>query len=168
MAAVPTAESVKGELLAETIRLHGRGRLRVQGTSMLPGLWPGDLIEVERRSPAEIEGGAIILYARDQRLFAHRVLKKEAREDDCLLVARGDRLSRPDPPVRSEELLGEVIRVEHAGKAFVPARRAGWAAALLRLASRFSDLPAGLLLRLAAPDGSPAGPELAPVSGPCR
>ena len=105
MAAVPTAESAKGELLAETIRLHGRGRLRVQGTSMLPSLWPGDLIEVARRSPAEIEAGAIILYARDQRLFAHRVLKKEAREDDYLLVARGDRLSRPDPPVWSEELL---------------------------------------------------------------
>lgn len=169
MAAVPTAESVKGELLAETIRFHGRGRLRVQGTSMLPGLWPGDVIEVERRAPAEIEAGAIILYARGQRLFAHRVLKKEACEAGYVLVARGDRLFRPDPPVRPEELLGEVIRVERGGRAFAPARRAGWAAAWLRLASRFSDLPAGVLLRLAASNRPSAGqPELAPAPGASR
>lgn len=151
--AVPTAESVQGELLAEIIRLHGRGRLRVQGTSMLPGLWPGDVIEVERRAPAEVEAGAIILYVRDQRLFAHRVLKKEACAGDYLLVARGDRLSRRDPPVRPEELLGEVTRVERAGKLLVPARRAGWAAACLRLVSRFSDLPAGLMLRFRSSQG---------------
>ncbi|HYX69824.1 MAG TPA: S24/S26 family peptidase [Terriglobales bacterium] len=165
MAAVPTAESLQGELLAETILRHGKARLRVQGTSMLPSLWPGDVLEVARRAPAEIETGAIILYRREQRLFAHRVLKKETRADDGCLVARGDRLSRPDPPVRPEELLGEVIRVERAGKAFAPARRASWAAALLRWVSRVSDAPAGLLLRLASPNGPPSRlPELA--SGP--
>lgn len=148
MAAGPTAESVKRELLAETLRLHGRARLRVQGSSMLPALRPGDVLEVERRAPAQVDAGTIILYQRGQRLFVHRVLRKEA--ESGALVARGDRLSRPDPAVRAEELLGEVTWVERGGRGFAPARRAGWSAALLRLASRFSDLPAGLLLRLGA------------------
>jgi hypothetical protein len=148
MAVLPTPESVKCELLAETVRRHGSARLRVQGSSMLPSLRPGDLLRVERRAPAEIEPGAIALYARAQRLFAHRVL---TRNDDGSLVARGDRLPRPDPPVRPEELLGEVTWVERGGSGFAPPRRAGWGAALLRLASRFSDLPAGLLLRFACP-----------------
>ena len=147
MAAAPTPESVQGELLAETVRLHGKARLRVQGTSMLPSLRPGDVLLVERRATAEVEEGAIILYAREQRLFAHRVLKKETRAGRCSLVVRGDRLPRPDPPVLPEQLLGEVTRVERGGTSFAPARRAGWAASLLRLASRFSDLPASLLLR---------------------
>jgi hypothetical protein len=159
MAAEPTAESVRCELLAETIRVHGKARLRVQGTSMLPSLWPGDVLQVERRVPAEVGAGAIILYLREQRLFAHRLLKKDAGG----LVARGDRLPRPDPPLLPEELLGEVTWVERGGRGFAPARRAGWTATLLRLASRFSDLPAGLLLRLgSASDASAHHPELVP------
>ena len=153
MAAVATADSLKAELLADTIRLHGKGRLRVQGTSMLPSLWPGDVLEIARRTPAEVEAGAIILYTRDQRLFAHRVLEKPACGAGGALLTRGDRLSRPDPPVQPHELLGEVTRVERAGQSFIPARRAGWPAALLRLASRFSDVPAGLMLRFRSSQG---------------
>ncbi len=164
MAAVPTPESVKCELLAETIRRQGSARLRVQGSSMLPSLRPGDLLRVERRAPAQIEPGAIVLYTREQRLFAHRVLR---RDPDGNLIARGDRLARPDPPLRPEELLGQVTWVERAGSGFAPARRAGWGAALLRLASRFSDLPAGLLLRFGGRDRG-RGPELVPEPGAPR
>lgn len=167
MAAVPNPEAVPCELLAETVRRHGQARLRVQGTSMLPSLRPGDLLRIERRAPAEIEAGAIVLYLREQRLFAHRVLRKEAGSG--VLVVRGDRLARPDPPVRPQELLGEVTWVERGACGFAPAPRAGWGAALLRLASRFSDLPAGLLLRFASSQGSPARrPELVPGPGTPR
>jgi len=165
LASVPTSDSLKCELLAETVRLHGRTRLRVQGTSMLPSLRPGDLLQIERRSPAEIETGAIVLYGREQRLFTHRVLKKEALG---ALVVRGDRLARPDPPVRPEELLGEVTWVQRGTRGFAPARRPGWGAALLRLVSRFSDLPAGLLLRF-APAATPAPlPQSSPGPDPPR
>ncbi|HXZ28689.1 MAG TPA: S24/S26 family peptidase [Terriglobales bacterium] len=157
MAVVPTPESVRCELLAETVRRHGRARLRVQGTSMLPSLRPGDLLQIECRLPAEIEAGAIVLYAREQRLFAHRLLRKQVLG---ALVVRGDRLARPDPPVRPEELLGEVTWVQRGARGFAPARRPGWGAALLRLVSRFSDLPAGLWLRLACPGARVPLPEV--------
>jgi len=169
MAAAPSAESVKCELLAETLRLHGRARLRVQGSSMLPSLRPGDVLRVERRRPAEVAAGTIILYSREQRLFAHRVLRKEDSGGDSTLLVRGDRLPRPDPPVLPDELLGEVTWVERGGAGFVPARRAGWAAILLRLASRFSELPAGLLLRFGSPNGRRARPaDAVPETDACR
>lgn len=162
MAAALTPESLQCELLAEAIRLHGRARLRVQGTSMLPSLWPGDVLRVERRGSAEVGVGCIVLYRREQRVFAHRVVKK-----DPGLVTRGDRLAHPDPPLRPEELLGEVTWVERGGNGFAPARRAGWAAALLRLVSRVSDLPAGLLLRFGSARDAARLPELVPdLDGP--
>src|SRR6266568_848730 len=49
MDTIPDARSgLKGELFLEVLRTFGSARLRVTGTSMLPSIWPGDILEVDR------------------------------------------------------------------------------------------------------------------------
>ena len=60
---------------------------------------------------AAISPGEIVLYAREGRLVAHRVVGKIDRQDGALLLTRGDRLKTTDPPVRPDELLGRVTHV---------------------------------------------------------
>ena len=40
------------DLDAQVIRQFGELRLKVTGASMLPSVWPGDVLTVRRRSPA--------------------------------------------------------------------------------------------------------------------
>jgi signal peptidase I len=61
-------------LTGEIVRTFGEVRLRVFGTSMVPSILPGDLISVQRAGVSEISIGEIVLYAREERLFAHRVV----------------------------------------------------------------------------------------------
>jgi len=46
------------------------------GASMLPAVWPGDVLSVCRGSSTQALPGDIILFARQGRLFAHRVVEK--------------------------------------------------------------------------------------------
>ena len=55
---------LKGELFRETLKAFGQARLAVTGTSMLPTIWPGDVVEVRRESVAEISAGDVVLCAR--------------------------------------------------------------------------------------------------------
>jgi len=61
-------------LAGEVVRRFGKVRLRVFGTSMLPSILPGDLISVQRAGLSGISSGEIVLYSREGRLFAHRVV----------------------------------------------------------------------------------------------
>jgi len=50
--ACSTARETLGcELAAEVLRSSGRLRLRATGTSMLPAVWPGDVLSVCREVP---------------------------------------------------------------------------------------------------------------------
>src|SRR5258708_31630032 len=68
-----TAHSVKCELAGEVLRSSGRLRLRVTGWSMLPTVMPGDTLIVDLVNGA-VSRGDIVLFNRNQRLFAHRVV----------------------------------------------------------------------------------------------
>jgi signal peptidase I len=99
-------------LAGEVVRRFGKVRLRVFGTSMLPSILPGDLISVQRAGLSGISSGEIVLYSREGRLFAHRVVGRAGSREDSQLITRGDRLSHNDPPVSSSELLGRVTSIE--------------------------------------------------------
>ena len=102
-------------LAGEVVRRFGEVRLRVVGTSMVPSVLPGDLISVQRASVSEICLGEIVLYMREERLFAHRVVGYTGDHQfhgDSRLITRGDRLSHNDPPVSSSELLGRVTFIQ--------------------------------------------------------
>ena len=107
------ASVLRTELAAQVLRGFGRARIRVQGTSMLPSLRPGDEIELQPASAHEIRIGDVIAYRRAGRLFVHRVIKKNSPRE---LVTRGDTLAQPDAPVSESEVFGLVSAVQRDGK----------------------------------------------------
>jgi hypothetical protein len=48
---------LEGQLFLEILKSSGQARLAVTGTSMLPTIWPGDILEVRRQSVAETAPG---------------------------------------------------------------------------------------------------------------
>ncbi|SPF33199.1 Peptidase S24/S26A/S26B, conserved region [Candidatus Sulfopaludibacter sp. SbA4] len=104
--------ATKCELLAEAARQFGRVRLSVTGTSMLPAVWPGDTLSVQREPMVAFRPGQIALFGRDGGLVAHRVV----RNSDSVLITRGDRLRYDDAPVLEEELVGRVVSLVRNGR----------------------------------------------------
>ncbi|HEV2398386.1 MAG TPA: S24/S26 family peptidase [Candidatus Sulfotelmatobacter sp.] len=103
------------DLAAEVLRTNGNLRLGVTGWSMFPAVWPGDTICVERAAINEICEGAVVLFSRDQRLFAHRVVKTATDPQGSYIVTRGDAMRDPDAPVFENELLGRVTGILRNG-----------------------------------------------------
>jgi signal peptidase I len=115
------------ELAAEVARTFGELRLNVTGSSMLPAIWPGDELLVQRRDICEIQPGQVILYRRDGGVVAHRVKARDGER----LITRGDALGQDDLPVGIEEIVGVVVAATRRGRAvkleLTPARRvAAW------------------------------------------
>jgi signal peptidase I len=111
---VAAAENSPACLLQEVVQRFGSARIRVQGSSMLPSIRPGDEIEVQPIPFHEIETGDVIAYRRGDRLFAHRVIGKDPGNNN--LITRGDSLPQADAPVLESELLGSVAAVFRNGE----------------------------------------------------
>jgi|SRR5208337_226110 len=79
-------------------------RLRVHGESMLPTLWPGDVVEITSCSLADVRPGEIVLARHGGRLFLHRLVAATAEG----FVLRGDSMPGADPPFPSDALLGRL------------------------------------------------------------
>jgi hypothetical protein len=135
-------DATKRELAAEVIREFGEVRLRVTGTSMLPAVWPGDVITARRQSVAELSPGQIVLCYRNQTFSVHRVIGKCENG----LITRGDSLAYDDPPFRDAEVLGAVISIDRGGRS-VELSSAWWHGAVSRMVQR-SELCTRMLLRL--------------------
>jgi hypothetical protein len=98
--------SERSGLVADALRLGGRLRLRVHGESMLPTLWPGDVVEIASCSSEDVRPGDIVLARRDGRLYLHRLVAP------CTLTGfrlRGDSMPGPDPRFSPEALLGRLV-----------------------------------------------------------
>lgn len=120
MAAWPEIESTeRAALIAEALRLSGRLRLRVYGESMLPALWPGDIVEVEACGVSEAGRGDIVLAAGCGRLYVHRFL---GHCPDGGFVLRGDSMARPDPVFTPDAFLAKLV------SAASPRRKSGFLA----------------------------------------
>jgi signal peptidase I len=142
--------ALKCEIAAQILRSFGTLRLQVTGLSMLPSVWPGDILFIERRDMREIAEGDIALFARHNRLVAHRVLYKTAVDDRAHAITRGDGVLSSDDPVSQTELLGRVRNILRAGKYVKPSvdlrfwtrvtskiiRRFGWGARILAFLHR--------------------------------
>jgi signal peptidase I len=112
--------AAKCELAGEVLRASGKLRLQVNGWSMLPAILPGDTLLVERADAEAVSEGDIVLYGRQRRLFAHRVISAARDREDRGLVTRGDAMPQPDAPVSHRELLGRVAGVVRRGKMLAP------------------------------------------------
>jgi len=137
---------LKGELFLEVLKSTGQAKLGVTGASMLPAIWPGDILEVHRQSMEEVSPGDVVLFTRRGGFAAHRVMKKTGRPGRRLLITHGDALPAPDEPVSPRELLGRVSAVLRGGRRLEP-RLTRWSRASSWILAR-SDLCVRLVLRL--------------------
>jgi signal peptidase I len=124
---MPDYESaVKCELAGEVLRSFGSLRFAATGWSMLPSLWPGDTLVVNRITPDQVHVGDVVLVGREGRLCAHRVVSMAGDSQNPQWITQGDALPAPDRPVAKDELLGKVSYLIRAGKLIaVPAELNG-------------------------------------------
>lgn len=135
-------DAAKCDLAAEVIRRFGELRLQVTGASMLPSVWPGDVLTVRRRSAAQLLTGRIVLCYRNGRFVAHRLVGKRGEH----LITRGDAHTFDDIPFRSEDVLGEVVAIQR-GRRSARLSPAWWQRAASSVAAR-SEACTRTLLRL--------------------
>ncbi len=110
-------------LAADALQEWGELKLRATGISMLPTVWPGDLLSIHSHGAEHISTGEIVLYMRWGRFFIHRVVRRGGSGNNAFLIARGDCMPENDPPVRSVEVLGKVIQIQRGGSVILPARK---------------------------------------------
>ena len=129
-----TPEVIQAErtaLAADVLRRFGRLRMQVHGESMLPVLWPRDVVEFVRCSIAEIRPGEIVLAQRGRQFYVHRFVAR-CRPNGFLL--RGDSMPAADPVFPDESLLGRLVsRAGHASNGRPPLQLHLWSWALGRL-----------------------------------
>jgi hypothetical protein len=93
---------------------------------MLPSLWPGDTLVVNRTTPDQVHVGDVVLVGREGRLCAHRLIGAAGDSQNPHWITQGDALPVPDRPVAKDELLGRVSYLIRAGKLIaVPAELNG-------------------------------------------
>lgn len=118
-------EETKRALAVEVLRLTGVMRVRAFGASMLPTLWPGDILTVHCVQPDEVSLGDLVLVARKGRFYVHRVVKPSAPlpmgQDQVAVATRGDCLVNDDP--QEGELLGRVTEIRRGDVVTRPRRQ---------------------------------------------
>lgn len=117
--------AVTCEMASEVLRSFGKLQLRVRGWSMFPSVQPGDTLIVDRTPVEAVAEGDIVLFGRDSRFFAHRVVKKDNCAGTTEVLTRGDAMTVSDPPVSKNELLGRVSFIVRNGRLFEPNKSLG-------------------------------------------
>jgi signal peptidase I len=100
------------ELVTEVANRFGEVRLKVTGASMLPAIWPGDVLTAQRTVVAALRPGQIVLCRRQDQLVAHRIIGAAYGQ----LITRGDTLPQDDPPVGLSDIVGHVVSIERNGR----------------------------------------------------
>jgi len=140
--------TLKCELAGEILRWFGTLRLQVTGHSMLPSVWPGDVLLIERCGFGQVSGGEIVLYTREGKLFAHRVICAAADVEGSRLVTQGDAMPVPDFPISASEFLGRVSQIVRAGKCSEPASVLSFPNRLVANVARYSTIAARMLVHI--------------------
>jgi hypothetical protein len=98
-------EAQRALLAADSLRASGRLRLRVRGESMLPSLWPGDMVEIASCPAENVRPGEVVLALRDGRFYLHRFV---GRFPSGGFLLRGDSMPAADPEFARDGLLGRL------------------------------------------------------------
>src|SRR6266496_4105785 len=132
--------ALKCELATEVLRSSGTLRLRVTGWSMLPTIFPGDILTIERIHSDALSEGDIVLFRRDRRLYVHRFVARIGQGEPADIMTRGDSMPAPDPPVSKGDLLGRVAFILRNGKRIEPRKRLHFPEHAVAVLIQHSDL----------------------------
>jgi signal peptidase I len=116
-------EDLKLGLAVEALRTCGTVCLKARGTSMLPSIWPGDVLTIGSVAGDQLAAGDIVWFMRYGRCFIHRLVTRDPVNNRNCFVTRGDAMPQNDPPVAAADLLGRVIRIRRGNRVFVPQPR---------------------------------------------
>jgi Peptidase S24-like len=143
----PPSERVKLDLAAEVLHRFGEVRFVARGSSMIPSIYPGDLLTVRSQAIAEVQHGHIVLALREGRFWAHRLIRKWREGNRFVLTTRGDALPNEDPSLDESQVLGRVTSIVRYGETINFALINSASTRLLRCAVRNSNALAKALLR---------------------
>jgi len=110
-------------LAAEVLASGATVQVRALGSSMLPAVWPGDVLTIEGSSAIAPVPGDIVLALRNQQPCIHRVKEVLNCDGRILWVTRGDAVPQSDPPVEASDLLGKVSCIHRNRRRIVPRRK---------------------------------------------
>jgi hypothetical protein len=114
--ATGSRDSLKRELAVEILERFSEVQFIAHGSSMLPFIYPGDLLTVRSFGCSPPSAGDIVLCFRQGEFRVHRIVGIVRDGPSALYVLRGDALLEDDPPVRRPELLGRVASVLRRGE----------------------------------------------------
>jgi hypothetical protein len=149
------------DLAAAILQSGGAIRLRALGASMLPALWPGDLLTIDSVPLGTIRAGEIVLCVRNERFCIHRLMQVGSTSGVADWITRGDAVPDPDPAVAAGAILGRVSSITRGCRILVPRQLTAsghmfaWVLCrsdlLCKLVLRIHSLRQGLRMRHAMP-----------------
>jgi len=134
-------------LVTQMLGSFGELRPVVRGASMVPSIFPDDVLIVRPETARNACSGDVVLFFRDGLFCTHRVVGKIEEGGRISLLTCGDALSKNDPPVAEEEFLGLVAAVVRGPKRIEMGRPPVASERLLRWAVRRSPGVAKWTLR---------------------
>jgi signal peptidase I len=143
--------ALKCEIAGEVLRASGTLRLRVSGWSMLPTIWPGDTLVIERASSGDVFDGSdgdIVMFSNGRRFVAHRVVTKSSGSGDSMVRTQGDAVPHPDSPVARGDLLGKVSYILRNGTRMEPNQKLGFSERAVAAVFRRSEIAARVVVRV--------------------
>ncbi len=108
------------ELVREELAQGALLRLRVSGQSMAPLVERGDLVLVQRVTPADLRRGDLLLVEQGGDFLVHRLVANDTHG----VRTKGDKSSYADLPLPPQDVLGRVVAVERDGRRIELGR--GW------------------------------------------
>lgn len=111
-----TMHDTRLDLAAEVLHRFGEVRFIAHGSSMVPSIYPGDLLTVRSDAVANARRGEIVFFLLGGRPFVHRVMRKWPERNRIAFATRGDAIPKEDPSVDASQLLGRVISIQRRGK----------------------------------------------------
>jgi hypothetical protein len=130
------AHATRLELAAEILHRFGEVRFVALGGSMVPSIYPGDLLTVRSESIADARRGEIVLFLLGGRPYVHRIVRKWPERHRLAFATRGDSLPKEDPSVDASQLLGRVTAIERRGKSVAIITAPGRVTRAMRWAAR--------------------------------
>lgn len=144
---MPERAAIETALADEVLRSFGKLQMIARGSSMIPTIYPGDVLLVERQPFMRLHPGRIVLALRDGRFFAHRIVQLTAVGGPPLVITRGDALREDDPAFFHDEIVGGVKAVLRGRKRIELDSEVapGWKRSLRWAVRNFKGIGPGLL-----------------------
>jgi signal peptidase I len=143
----PSRQHVQLDLAAEVLRRFGEVRVVELGRSMIPSIYPGDILTIRSEQKNAARCGHIVLHLRAGRFCVHRVTQTWREGGRFMFTTWGDAAAQPDPPFDENQLLGRVTAIVRRGRSVEFVQMDTLRKKLLRRAVRKSEAAATFLLR---------------------